>query len=141
MKTRPPMFRLLALATILAMVGGCAGVPLRPVDVELAREGTGLRDESGQRIAGYLLFDATEHEYKGQVRLVGSDSLAFWTKQPADGPTLALTSVAALRVVDSSGGAGEVVVIALILGLAVVGIGFAVSDGDIGSLSIGGSSK
>ncbi|MBE0565337.1 MAG: hypothetical protein IH621_05205 [Krumholzibacteria bacterium] len=106
--------RALTLTALLAVVGGCAVTSVRTVDAELARQGTGLRQEAGQTIEGYRLQDATEHEFKGRVRLAGTDSLAFWSDQPADGedefavggqqrvagPVLLLTTVAALRVVE-----------------------------------------
>ena len=114
MKTERRIFRIVGAVSIVAMVGGCAVTSVRTVDAELARQGTGLRQEAGQTIEGYRLQDATEHEFKGQVRLAGTDSLAFWSDQPADGedefavggqkrvagPVLPLTTVAALRVVE-----------------------------------------
>ena len=135
MNTGSRIFRLLALAALLVVVGGCAVTSVRTVDAELARQGTGLRQEAGQTIEGYRLQDATEHEFKGQVRLAGTDSLAFWNDQPADGedefavggqkrvagPVLLLTTVAALRVVETDytrailGIAAVVVILALMI--------------------------
>lgn len=122
------------MTAILATVGGCVATTVRSVDAELARLGTGLREDTGQRIDGYRLQDAGEYAFKGQVRLAGADSLVFWTEQSthaADdfgsgakmrvpGPVLPAKTVAALKVVEpdhasaAAGIAAGVVFVALI---------------------------
>lgn len=67
------------MAAFLVMTSGCSMTTLRPVSDELSRDDTGLRLESGQRIAGYELSGGDSYEYEGWARLVRSDSLEFWT--------------------------------------------------------------
>ena len=141
-------FCLVALASYLVLTTGCGGTHLRPIDEEIARGGTGLRDDTGQRIDGYVLSDGVAHEYDGRVRLAGSDSLAFWTEAasgeanlsgsrarvPVPGPVLPLAMVEALQVVESGNtflivGIGLVVVAAATYAIAVSSMDFETSGG------------
>ena len=97
---------------------GCTITNLRLVEEELERGGTGLHEESGQSISGYLLRDGTLEKYNGKVRVAGQDSLVFWssdvvrqsesddrTNQELD-PRLeyAILDVKALKIVSISAG-------------------------------------
>ncbi len=58
----------LAMAAFLTMTSGCATTNLRLVEDEMARPGTGLYEDSGQQINGYVLSNGTKEEYKGYAR-------------------------------------------------------------------------
>ncbi|MBE0565333.1 MAG: hypothetical protein IH621_05185 [Krumholzibacteria bacterium] len=139
----------MTLTAFLVTTTGCGGTHLRPIDEELARDGTGLRKDSGQRIDGYVLSGGVVHEYDGRVRLAGSDSLAFWTEEASGetnlsgsrtrvkvpGPVVPVTAVEALNVAGSASpflfvGIGLVV-------LAGVTYAIAASTVDLGTTSGG----
>ena len=121
----------LAMAAFLTMTSGCATTNLRLVEDEMARPGTGLHEESGQQINGYVLGNGTIEAYKGYARLACSDSLEFWRKdQEYDhdddmlrsyrvipGPVFPVAEVDSLDVV-----AYEMTPGAIVLGVAAVGV-------------------
>jgi hypothetical protein len=119
------------------MTCGCARTSLRRVEEEMARSGTGIQKDKGQKINGYLLQDGTMQEYDGRVRLVEQDSLAFWSEGKSDemshqgvkkkikvpGPTYALLAVKALDVRETrAGGTIALVVLGALVVIVVVGL-------------------
>jgi len=132
---------ILTLAAFLTMTCGCARTSLRRVEEEMARTGTGLQKDKGQKIDGYLLHDGTMKEYDGRVRLVEQDSLAFWSEEKSDevtrqgvkkkikvpGPTYALQAVKALEVRETRA-AGTVALVVMGVLVVIVIAGLATMD-------------
>jgi hypothetical protein len=120
----------LTLLAFVIMASGCSKHYVRTVDEELERDGSGLREESGLKIAGYVLSDGVEESYAGRVRLAGQDSLAFWVQRDAEnffgeasggpvkveGLVLARSEVEAFSFNETKAGA----TVALLLGSFVV---------------------
>lgn len=130
------LFWILTLFTFLVMTSGCARTSLRRVEDEIARNGTGIHKEKGQKVEGYLLNDGTMSEYKGWVRIAEQDSLAFWSEGYSDevssrgtkkkikvsGPVFALKAVKALDVRETRAAGTALLVVAGVI--VVVGIIF-----------------
>ncbi len=67
-----------AMTIFLIMTTGCGSVKTRTMGQELNRKGTGLKERSGQRVAGYTLSDGSYHEFDGKAVMAGTDSLFFY---------------------------------------------------------------
>jgi len=124
---------------------GCSRRTLRLVDNELARDGSGLRQEEGQAIEGYLLHDGVRKHYKGRVRLADQDSLQFWSEGVSDmvghqggketiqvsGPVYALAAVKAFDMKETSIGRTSLLVAGIIAGAVVIlGAVFVANEGE-----------
>lgn len=126
---------ILTLVTFLVVTSGCARTSLRSVEDEIARGGTGIHKEKGQSVRGYLLDDDTMVEYKGRVRIIEQDSLAFWSEGYSEevshqgvkkkikipGPVFAISVVKALNVMEARTGRS------VLLGFAVFFVGLSIA--------------
>ncbi len=106
---------IVTLVAFLAMTCGCSRHVVRTVDDELARDGTGIYDEGGQAIDGYILAGGAEEAFSGRVRIAEQDSLVFWTEQDnvfddgdgvvrtvkVPGPVVARLAVEALKLTET----------------------------------------
>lgn len=72
------------IVAFLAMASGCAQTSLISVEEEIVRKGADIHKDKGQSVRGYHLHDGTREEYKGWVKLVDQDSLAFWDEGYSD---------------------------------------------------------
>lgn len=132
---------ILTMVAFLVATSGCAGTSLRRVEDEIVRNGTGIHEEKGQSIDGYLLHDGTMAEYKGWVRLAAQDSLIFWSETEASvmrdpggegeealafGPVLPKSAVKALDVKEKRVGRTVLLVagIIVVVGLAVMAFAY-----------------
>ncbi len=109
-------FWLLTLVAFLITANGCSTSRWYPIKQELNRADSGLHQESGQSIVGYVLLDGYQAEYKGKVRLAAQDSLVFWemqyvvenpesrtrVKTRVAGPTFSVDAVNALKIVKGN---------------------------------------
>ena len=134
MATGGRLFWILTMGAFLVMSSGCARTSLRRVEDEIARGGSGIHKEKGQGIDGYLLHDGTMTEYKGWVRLVEQDSLAFWSEGYSDevsrqgtkkkikvsGPVFELKAVKAIDVRETRAAGTALLIIAGVVVVIVV---------------------
>lgn len=150
MNTPRQLFWFNTLFAFLIFSSGCTSTHLRPIDVEIQRDGTGLTKKSGQKINGYDLLDGTHADYNGWARLTGQDSLSFWKskyipesniddegiidatqeKIRTSGPVIAIAAIKYLEVVESSPGKTVLAVIAapFVLVITIVGISMIAAD-------------
>ena len=139
--------RFAGMLVLLIVVTGCATSDLRLVQEELDRPYTDIRKESGQSIEGYLLHDGTREHFRGRVRLVETDSLAFWVEAKEEvpgmdsgsdilgdeesysttrtvlerGPTFPIDAVKALDIYEArTGGSVALVTVSLVAALVAV---------------------
>lgn len=108
----------IALLTFFNAICGCTTRSLKPIRDEIERPGTGLFDDSGQRVNGYMLSNGDRTSYKGWARVSSQDSLEFWHNESVyepdnkgvrktvrvKGPAFLLVSVKALDVQVASPG-------------------------------------
>ncbi len=87
------LFWILTMAALLILTSGCSSTHLRPIEVELARDGTGLLKASGQKINGYKLHGAEHTDFDGWAKLTHQDSLSFWSTKAVDESTLGYDGV------------------------------------------------
>lgn len=100
------IFWLLTMASFLVLTSGCASSNWRDIEDEIQRDGTGLHQESGQKVDGYKLKYEDPVRYKGFARVVDQDSLSLWTKDHDYnvilGPVFSLVDIDRLDVVQTS---------------------------------------
>lgn len=147
--------RLAGMLVLLIVVTGCATSDLRLVQEELDRPYTDIRKESGQSIEGYLLHDGTREHFRGRVRLVEPDSLAFWVEAKEEalgsdpgsdllgeeeayrktrtvlerGPTFPIEAVKALDIYESRAGGSVALVTVSLVAVLVAAFYISLSSG------------
>ena len=131
------------MLAFLISTSGCTTSNLTPIKDEVDRAGTGLNEETGQSIDGYLLVDGTRGEFNGWARIVEPDSIKFWGQKiesdpfdPIESTTIevpgyihSLDAVKALDVVTTNSGKSVAFAFGIVLGiLGLLAIGMAASE-------------